>query len=83
MEKLVSRIPPAPRVPRVEGVSRLAPTVPESLRPLGGPAPSDVQGASLPRWRSKQIARTRQIVHASGAVIAALLLGALIAWASR
>jgi hypothetical protein len=75
MDKLVSRIPPPPRVPKVEGVSRLAPTV--SDRP-----PPDDGTSQPPRWRKNQLARSREIAHASGAVIAALLLGALIAWAS-
>ena len=82
MDKLVSRIPPPPRVPRVEGMSAFAPTV--SKHPeLDGNSQKPSPGRwSIPRWRTKQLARSRDIWQASGAIIAALLLGAIIAWAS-
>lgn len=82
LSKLVSRIPPAPRVPRVEGVSLLAPTVSE--RPPTPDEPEVVQLApSMPRWRKQQLARSREILRAASAVLAALLMGALLAWASQ
>ncbi|HEX2675262.1 MAG TPA: hypothetical protein VHM19_01445 [Polyangiales bacterium] len=78
MDKLVSRIPPPPRVPRVDGVNPIAPTV-----PMGTAQPHPDDHPPLPSWREKQIARGREIGQTYGALIAAILLCALLAWAIR
>ncbi len=81
MEKLISRIPPPPRLPRVDGVNPIAPGV----ELVGGDEPrvTTTDRASVPRWRVRKLARAQSILQASGAVIAALLLGAAILWATR
>lgn len=82
LSKLVSRIPPPPRVPKVDGVSLIAPTVSE--RPPADDGAATATGAqSMPRWRKRQISRARTIVGALGAIVAALLVGALLAWATQ
>jgi hypothetical protein len=81
MDKLVSRIPPPPRVPKVDGATPIAPTALDP-RPDGPPDGEPSGRLSLPRWRARQIRRSREIVHASGAIVAAILLAALIAWSS-
>jgi hypothetical protein len=80
LTKLVSHIPPAPRVPKVDGVSLIASTVNdrEHASAAGGPDTS----ASAPRFLLRRQAREVDAAQAWGAVIAAVLLGVLIVWAS-
>jgi hypothetical protein len=81
MEKLISRIPPPPRVPRVDGTSPLAPGV--ELLDSDPPNAASADRLSAPRWRSRELARRRLMLQAGGAVLAALLLGAAIFWLTR
>ena len=71
MEKLVSRIPPAPRLPKVDGVSLIAPGVEALPEPE---APHVATASEAPRWRQRELQRSESILQASGAVIAAVLV---------
>ena len=83
LTKLVSRIPPAPRIPKVDGVSMFAPTVASEPPPSAGAAASSVTPSAAPRWQQRKSARNADSFQAWGAVVAAVLLGAFIVWATR
>jgi flagellar biogenesis protein FliO len=50
---------------------------------MGTAQPHPDDHPPLPSWREKQIARGREIGQTYGALIAAILLCALLAWAIR
>jgi len=79
LTKLVSRIPPAPRIPHVEGMSLFASTATRDAEPA--PDQAAPRKATRRSPKAKPLRATEKM-QAWGAVVAAVLLGAIIVWAS-
>lgn len=78
LTKLVSRIPPPPRLPRVDGIKLVAATVHDAAVESG---PSAARKRRREHSRPPHT-RSAEAVQAWGAALAALCAGAIVVWSS-